>query len=663
MAGSATVGALRVVLGLDSAQFETGMKNSQSALQRFGSIAKAGAMAVGAAMVVAGGAIAMAMKGVIDEADKMSKLSQSIGVPITELSKLRYAADLAGVDIDALAKGMKRLAAGMLDSTQSATGPAAKSFAMLGVSVTDAEGKLRPVSSVVSDLAARFAKLQDGPEKTALAMRIFGKSGADMIPLLNAGSDGLREMYDEALALGIVLDEETGRAAEDFNDNLTRLGVVKDGIVTKITAGMLPALSSLTDSMVGAAKNSEAMRVIGVALGWTLNSLVTVAVLVGAAFIGVASDIGAAWDAANRFVRMDFKGGVEAFRAGTSRTQTLLKSAESFVGTLWRPPSGAPPAITRVNDEIDTLDRSANRASRSVKRMTDAEREAQRAAEELARETKRAAEELARDAARVFEDTRTPAEQYAAEIARLTRFLDAAAISQDTFNRAVRQAGETFEANDPGKQRERALQQKKNDFNRDTAEAQMRLAREQREDLEDATYDGIRSGLEAAADGDLGKYLAARLRASLMDGLADSLTSLVLGEGKGDKHGGGIGGILGRIGSWFKPSGDKAGDKTGGGLGSLFGNMASWLKLPGFKTGGSFKVGGSGGVDSSLIAFRATPGEMVDITRPGQKARDDQDTRGLGAAIIQNFNVRDYDSFRRSQRQIARDTRRGLDRS
>nr|WP_314432386.1 hypothetical protein [uncultured Brevundimonas sp.] len=62
---------------------------------------------------------------------------------------------------------------------------------------------------------------------------------------------------------------------------------------------------------------------------------------------------------------------------------------------------------------------------------------------------------------------------------------------------------------------------------------------------------------------------------------------------------------------------------SGGEGGSAWGKVASTIgsffgKLPGFKTGGSFRVGGGGGVDSSLVAFKATPGEMVDIRRPGQ---------------------------------------------
>ena len=61
---------------------------------------------------------------------------------------------------------------------------------------------------------------------------------------------------------------------------------------------------------------------------------------------------------------------------------------------------------------------------------------------------------------------------------------------------------------------------------------------------------------------------------------------------------------------------------SGGGFGSFLQSLAGSFggsKLPGFKTGGSFKVGGSGGLDSQVMSFRATPGEMVDIRKPGQQ--------------------------------------------
>lgn len=82
----------------------------------------------------------------------------------------------------------------------------------------------------------------------------------------------------------------------------------------------------------------------------------------------------------------------------------------------------------------------------------------------------------------------------------------------------------------------------------------------------------------------------------------------------------------------------KAGSSGGGfslsGIGSTIGNLFS--KLPGFKTGGSFRVGGGGGIDSSLVAFRATPGEMVDIRRPGQ---------GLGGGVTRVIVEANDDRF------------------
>lgn len=66
---------------------------------------------------------------------------------------------------------------------------------------------------------------------------------------------------------------------------------------------------------------------------------------------------------------------------------------------------------------------------------------------------------------------------------------------------------------------------------------------------------------------------------------------------------------------------------------------------PGFQTGGEFKVGGSGGADSQMVSFRATPGERVAVSTPGQIRKGDPN-RDNGMAPTINFkpniiNVRD----------------------
>lgn len=77
--------------------------------------------------------------------------------------------------------------------------------------------------------------------------------------------------------------------------------------------------------------------------------------------------------------------------------------------------------------------------------------------------------------------------------------------------------------------------------------------------------------------------------------------------------------VLSQVGSQLLQSGLQGifGGAGGGGMGGLFSNLFSGLF--GFASGGSFKVGGAGGVDSQLVAFKASPNERVSVTKPGQE--------------------------------------------
>lgn len=274
-AGNAIIGALRVVLGADTASFEDGLKSAQTRLTAFGaSVAKAG-LAATAAFAAAATAIGVGVKRTIDEADKLGKTAQKVGIPVEELSKLSLAADLSGISMEGLSTAMGKLSKTMVEAAAKPTSEAANAFRALGVSVKNSDGSLKSSTQVIQDVAGKFETLKDGAGKTAVAMALFGKSGKDMIPLLNSGSEGLKQASEEAERFGIVIDTKTAKAAENFNDNLTRLGKIKDGIVLKITAGMLPALEELSKTMVRTAGNGEGLKTIGRAIGdvfvWLAN--------------------------------------------------------------------------------------------------------------------------------------------------------------------------------------------------------------------------------------------------------------------------------------------------------------------------------------------------------------------------------------------------------
>lgn len=220
---------------------ERRLKETTAAAKKFG-------VALGAAFVAAGTAAAVAIKSAIDNADELSKSAQKIGVTTEALSALAYAAQLADVDLGTLQGGLARLTKFQNDAAMGTEKNIAL-FDALGISFKNADGTLRNTEEVFRDFAKVFQALPDGANKTALALDVFGRSGANLIPLLNGGADGLDAMREKAESLGIVIDTQTGKAAEEFNDRLADLQLAASGLATAVAAELLPDLNRLTDEL------------------------------------------------------------------------------------------------------------------------------------------------------------------------------------------------------------------------------------------------------------------------------------------------------------------------------------------------------------------------------------------------------------------------------
>lgn len=153
---------------------------------------------------VIGGALAVSQaKGGIDLLDRLDDLSEKSGITVEKLSELRFAGEAVGTPLDALASGVQRLSRQMAEAA-SGNKEAVETFKTLGVEVKNADGTLRSSDEVLADVADRFASYKDGAGKAALAQQLFGKSGAEMIPLLNQGKEGIERLKNEAIALGAI---------------------------------------------------------------------------------------------------------------------------------------------------------------------------------------------------------------------------------------------------------------------------------------------------------------------------------------------------------------------------------------------------------------------------------------------------------------------------
>lgn len=235
---AANVAGLQSDLGKAQRLFDTNARNFER------TVASTVKVAAGLTAGVVVGFSAM-LKSSIDSADALSKQSSITGMAIEQLSGLKHAADLGGVGFDQLTAGLNKYSKVVADAFDG-TGAGAATFQRLGISVKNSAGDLKSNYDLLGEVADRFAELEDGAAKTALAQELFGRSGAALIPVLNAGASGLRDAHSEAERLGLVFSAKTGKAAEEFNDNLSRLKLSLVGVSNTVAADVTPALAEMT---------------------------------------------------------------------------------------------------------------------------------------------------------------------------------------------------------------------------------------------------------------------------------------------------------------------------------------------------------------------------------------------------------------------------------
>lgn len=191
-------------------------------------------------------------RSTIDAVDALKDMSDRTGVAVGTLSELDYAAKMNGSSIDAVQSALGKLAAKAVDA---ATGnkTAAATFDALGISVKNTDGSMRSSVDIMQELGDKFREINDPTVKAALAIEIFGKSGAQMIPVI----ENMREARQEARDLGVTVGEDFAIQAAQFNDNLDRMSAMASSLAKSLLNELLPSLNRVMDAMVEARKAGD----------------------------------------------------------------------------------------------------------------------------------------------------------------------------------------------------------------------------------------------------------------------------------------------------------------------------------------------------------------------------------------------------------------------
>lgn len=203
---------------------------------------KVGGLMTGAGVTL-GGAMFATAKSAGEYAEKISAASQKTGIGVVDLQKFAYAAERNNVSFETFTGNITKLNKKIVD-LQVAGNKSSNVFKDLGIR-TDS------INNTLIDTARIFARVPDGAEKTALAMELFGKSGADMIPFLNAGEEGINRLMSEAEKMGLVFSEDAINQAYDFNTTLGNLKNTVRGAGMQIGSLLIPTVEKVVGKIQG----------------------------------------------------------------------------------------------------------------------------------------------------------------------------------------------------------------------------------------------------------------------------------------------------------------------------------------------------------------------------------------------------------------------------
>lgn len=195
--------------------------------------------------IAAGGALVAATIRLGHHADGLLDTKAKTGIAVEALQELEHAANKSGSSAEGLGAGLRGLGKN-LKAAVDGNEEAQAAFSSLGVSIYDASGQIKPADVLLEEFADRFKEMPDGLMKSAKAQSVFGKAGADLIPLLNEGAEGIRTLREEAHDLGLVVEDAGIKSSKRFWDALTRL---KDAAIGLGNVLVVPFMDIIADGM------------------------------------------------------------------------------------------------------------------------------------------------------------------------------------------------------------------------------------------------------------------------------------------------------------------------------------------------------------------------------------------------------------------------------
>lgn len=204
-------------------------------------------------------------------ADDLMTQSSVTGLSTDALQEYAYMAELVDTDVSTITGSLTKLTRNM-DSATKGTGAAYEAFQKLGVDIYNTDGTLRDANDVFDEAIGKLGEVENQTERDALAMDLFGKSGQELNPIIDAGSDALEEFRQQAHETGYVLDGETLESLGNIDDSIQLLKNTMDTAKNQVATALMPIVAKITEAFVKWASSVDWVKV-GETIGTVLEKI------------------------------------------------------------------------------------------------------------------------------------------------------------------------------------------------------------------------------------------------------------------------------------------------------------------------------------------------------------------------------------------------------
>ena len=283
-------------LVVDEGQFASKMQGATGATQQAGKGAEQASKGFGDVaknLAIAAGGAAVAKKGfgflqdAAGDAQKLAKqtagLTRQTGMDTKAASGWVSMAKSRGIQSSGLTRSFTALSRQLVNAEQGSK-TAIGGFERLGVSMDDIRGK--PFDEQLGAVADRFEALPAGADKAALATKLFGRSGLDLLPILNSGSQGINEQLGAMESAGLTMDKSGVEKAIAYGKAQREMQASIDGVKIAIGQALIPVMKTLADvfkpiiqAFSWGAQNIPGFNLIIIAAAGALGGLMIIAVI------------------------------------------------------------------------------------------------------------------------------------------------------------------------------------------------------------------------------------------------------------------------------------------------------------------------------------------------------------------------------------------------